>query len=366
MKRILIFAPTAPTSGITQYILNILGAFDTESVKFDILSFKNYRLKAWCKEHGTDYYEFNLSPYKQRKEYMAFLKNVFARDYDVIYYHLSTISELAIFRLAKKKGRKIIVHSHAISIESQSKLRYYVFTYLHKFLRIFANRYSDCKCTCSLAGAQWMYGKKAAEEAIIMNNAIQAEKFTYCEDDRYALRQKLGINTKYVLGHVGRFAVPKNHSFLLEIFAEVLKNNNDCTLVLIGNGELENQIKQKAKNMGLNENVVFVDFQEDIYRYYSLFDLFVMPSLFEGLPITLVEAQANGLSSLVSDAITRESDLTGLVEFYSLENGSDKWAERINEKLEFVSRIDTAKMIEERGFSLKSQAETLNSLFFTD
>lgn len=365
MKRILIFAPTAPTSGITQYILNILGAFDTESVKFDILSFKNYRLKAWCKEHGTDYYEFNLSPYKQRKEYKAYLKNVFSKDYDVIYYHLSSISEPVIFKFAKKQGRKIIVHSHNSFTDVPSKLRRTVFGTLHKILRVFMNKYSDVKCACSVPAANWMFGNKG-KDAIIMNNAIDAEKFVFNEDYRNELRNRYGIETKYVVGHAGRFSLQKNQSFLLDSFKKLLELRSDCTLVLIGNGELLDLAKQKAKDLQIENNVVFVDFQEDIYRYYSLFDLFVMPSLFEGLPITLVEAQANGLSSLVSDAITRESDLTGLVEFYSLENGSDKWAERINEKLEFVSRIDTAKMIEERGFSLKSQAETLNSLFFTD
>ncbi len=365
MKRILIFAPTAPTSGITQYVLNILGKMDSKDIRFDILSFRNERLKKWAEKHGGEYFEFDISMYKHPVLYRKFLKEVFSREYDVVHYNISTISTLLIFKYAKKySNARLIVHSHACSIEAQSKLRYIVFDYVHKFLRAFANRYSDYKCACSVLAAEWMYGKNAAKNAIILNNAIDIEKFSYNENYRNELREELGIKTKYILGHIGRFAVPKNHSFILDVFAELLKRNEDCTLVLIGNGELENQIKQKAKELKIENSVIFIDFQEDIYIYYSLFDLFVMPSLFEGLPITLVEAQANGLSSLVSDAITRESDLTGLVEFYSLENGSDKWAEKINEKLGFVGRIDTAKMIEERGFSLKSQAEILNSLFF--
>ncbi len=363
MKKVLIFAPTAPTSGITQYILNILNVMDTENTKFDILSYKNPRLKAWAEKHNTEYFEFDISPYKQRKEYKAFLKDVFSRDYDVIHYHLSSISELSIFRYAKKKGRRVIVHSHNTFTDVPSRLRRLVFGNLHKVLRIIANRYSDVKCACSVPAAKWMFGSKS-KNAIIMNNAIDVEKFRYNEEFRNELRSRYNINTDYVIGHAGRFSIQKNQSFLLDAFKSLLETRKDCTLVLIGNGELVNGVKQKAKDSGIDENVVFIDFQEDIYKYYSLFDLFVMPSLFEGLPITLVEAQANGLSSLVSDTVTSESNLTGLVEFYSLENGFEMWAQKINEKLDNSKRTDAMDKLCERGFSIKGQANAISDLYF--
>ena len=363
MKKVLIFAPTAPTSGITQYILNILNVMDTENIQFDILSYKNPRLKAWAEEHNTEYFEFDISPYKQRKEYKAFLKDVFSRDYDVIHYHLSSISELSIFKYAKQKNRKVIVHSHNTFTDVPSRLRRIVFGNLHKVLRIIANKYSDVKCACSIPAAKWMFGGKS-KNAIVMNNAIDVEKFIYNAEFCDELRSKYNINTKYVIGHAGRFSVQKNQSFLLDAFKNLLQIRKDCTLVLIGNGELVNSVKQKAKDLGIDENVVFIDFQEDIYKYYSLFDLFVMPSLFEGLPITLVEAQANGLSSLVSDTVTSESNLTGLVEFYSLENGAQKWAQKINEKLESCNRVDAISMLGEKGFSIKGQAKAINDLYF--
>lgn len=367
MKKVLIFAPTAPSSGITQYVLNILGKMDSEDIRFDILSFRNQRLKKWAEEHGGEYFEFDISPYKHPVLYRKFLKQVFSRGYDAVHYNISAISTILIFKYAKKySNARLIVHSHACSIEAQSQLRYRVFTNVHKALRIAANRYSDCKCACSVIAAEWMYGKKAAKNAIILNNAVDIEKFSYSESDRNALREELGIKTKYVLGHIGRFAVPKNHSFILDVFAEVLKRNDDCTLVLVGNGELENQIKQKAEDMGLNEKIVFVDFQEDIYRYYSLFDLFLMPSLFEAFPITLVEAQANGLKAIVSDTVTSECNLTGLVEFYPLSKGCADWAEKNIEILENCGRIDVSDAIREKGFSIKSQAETVKKLYFNE
>lgn len=364
MKKVLIFAPTAPTSGITQYVLNILNVIDTENIHFDILSFKNPRLKAWVEEHNTEYFEFDISPYKQRKEYKAFLKDVFSRNYDVVYYNASTISGLEIFKSAKRNSKaRLVMNCHACSLENPSKLIRVAFTYVHKILRIFANRYFDKKCACSKNAAEWMYGKKHAKEALILKNAIDTEKFAYNETYREELRADLGIKTKYVVGHIGRFALPKNHSFILDSFNELLKINNDCTLVLVGNGELGSSIKAKIKELSLEENVVLVDFQEDIFKYYSLFDLFLMPSLFEAFPITLIEAQANGLCALVSDTVTSDSNITGLIEFVSLNETDEKWAKKANEKLT-SQRMSTTEIICEKGYDLKQQSSQLENVFF--
>lgn len=364
MKKILIFAPTSPSSGITQYILNILSVLHTENVHFDILSFKNHRLKAWCEENGSEYFEFDISPYKQRKKYNKFLKDVFSRKYDAVYYNISVITNLQIFKSAKKySNAKLIVHSHNSLLENSSKLIRFVFYYIHKILRLVANKYFYKKCACSLVASEWMYGKKNAKDALILENAIDAEKFKYNADYVQELKTELGIKTKYVVGNIGRFVLQKNHTFILDVFSELSKINDDCTLVLIGNGEFENDIKQKVKDLSLEQKVVFVDFQENIFKYYSLFDLFLLPSLFEGLPITLVEAQANGLVSLVSDAVTTKSDITGLLDFMSLSASAKKWAEEVNEKLG-TPRMDTTKIIYEKGYSLKGQAKKLYDLFF--
>lgn len=363
MKRVLIFAPTAPGSGITQYILNMLGAWDTKETCFDILSFRNHRLKGWCEAHGTTYFEFDLSPYKQRKAYMAYLKEVFSRDYSVIHYHLSSLSELAVLKLGVRAGRRLIVHSHNTFTDVPSKRRRFVFGWLHRVLRVFANKYSDVKCACSASAARWMFGR-AAGEAILLNNAIDTAKFAYNASFREELRARFHITQTRVIGHVGRFSAQKNQPFLLETFRALLNTDPDCALVLLGNGELQEAAKQKAQQLGIADNVVFIDFQEDIYKYYSLFDLFVLPSLFEGLPITLVEAQANGLQSLVSDAVTKESDLTGRVEFCPLSLGADAWAARIAQKVKDASRADTAAVLAQKGFSLEGQAEALYAMYF--
>ncbi|MGN0570360.1 MAG: glycosyltransferase [Candidatus Fimenecus sp.] len=365
MKKVLIYAPTAPSSGITQYVLNILGKMDSEDISFDILSFRNDRLKKWAEEHGGEYFEFDISMYKHPVLYRKFLKKVFSRGYDVVHYNISAISTLLIFKYAKKySNARLIAHSHNSFMDLPSKLRRLVFGNLHKILRYFAVFYFDKKCACSIPAAEWMYGKKSARDAIILNNAIDTGKFIYNSEHRETLREELGITSKYVIGNVGRFSIQKNQSFLLDSFAEISKLRDDVSLVLIGNGELCNQVKQHAADLQLGDKVVFVDFQEDIYRYYSLFDLLVMPSLFEGLPITLVEAQANGLRALVSDTVTTECNLTGLVEFYPLSKGCAAWAKRIIEILENTSRLNVLQEIEACGFSLNQQIRIIVDLYF--
>lgn len=367
MKKVLIFAPTAPSSGITQYILNILGELDITDMRVDILSFCNDRLKKWAETHGAEYFEFNISMYKHPFLYRHFLKNVFSKGYDAVHFNLSGLSTLSIFRIAKKYGtKKIIMHSHSSFTDLPSKLRRIVFSNLHKALRVFANRYYDVKCACSVPAAEWMYGKKQAKNALILNNAVDTGKFAYSAKNAEEIRTKYGVKTKYLLGHVGRFTVQKNHSFLIDTFSELCKIRDDCTLMLVGNGEFLESIKNKVNALNLNDRVIFVGFQEDLYKYYSAMDLLLLPSLFEGLPITLIEAQANGLSALVSDAVTGECDLTGLTEFYPLSEGAARWARRISEMLKNGTehKTDVSELLCQSGFSLASQAKVISKLYF--
>ena len=367
MKRILIFAPTAPSTGITQYILNILNELKNADALIDILSFHNDRLKKWTEENGTQYFEMDISMYKHPFLYRRFLKDVFSRGYDAVHFNMSSISTLTIFKYAKRCGvKKIIMHSHSSFTDLASKIRRIVFSNLHKFLRVFANKYFNVKCACSVPAAEWMYGKKAAQTALILHNAVDTKKFAFNKECADEIREKYRVNTKFLLGHIGRFTVQKNHSFIIDTFNELCKIRNDCTLMLVGNGEFLESIKNKVNELNLTENVIFVDFQEDIYKYYSAMDLFLMPSLFEGLPITLVEAQANGLPSLVSSAVTSECDLTGLLEFYPLSAGCRQWAEKISDKLANgrKNNVDVENLLQKSGFSLSGQAQVISKLYF--
>ena len=201
---------------------------------------------------------------------------------------------------------------------------------------------------------RWMFKNHSF---VIMRNAINTEKFVY--DPEIAKRQKesLGIEDKFVLGHVGRFNFQKNHEFLIEIFNEVCKENANTVLLLVGTGELEENIHKKVRNLGLHEKVKFLGVREDIPELMQAMDVFVFPSLFEGLPVTLVEAQAAGLPCVVSDTITKEIDITNNVKFLDINGKTYEWAKDIIKKKE--RKKEAYHMLEKAGFDIKNNAEWL-------
>ena len=164
----------------------------------------------------------------------------------------------------------------------------------------------------------------------MLHNAIDSDVFKYDESARLKIREEFGIDGgTTVVGHIGRFMTQKNHGFLLEIFAEYLKSNPNSVLMLVGKGELEERIRQKAEELGITDKIIFTGVRSDIPQILSAMDIFVFPSLYEGMPNTVIEAQATGLPCLIADTITREADITGLVKYLPLGN-TDVWVDAIN------------------------------------
>lgn len=358
MKKILIFAPTAPGSGVTQYILNLLGEADLSKFQFDILSFHNGRLERWAGEHGGRYYDLTVSLYKHPIQYRKYLKSVFSNGYDIVHYHFSSLSTLRVFKYARQCSiPKIIIQSHGSGVEAPTVLRHRVFEAVHKLVRRPALKYYDILCSCSEQAAEWMFGRAAAQNAVILNNAIDLERFVFCEEDRNKIRKKYGVGERFVIGHVGRFSEVKNHPFLLNVFSCLQKKRGDYFFMLIGEGALRVEIERYAKELGLSDSVCFVDFQEDIYKYYSAMDLFVLPSFFESFPIVLIEAQANGLCGIASNHVPESTNASGRIEYWPLEDGCEAWADRIDQKRADYKRVQTTNILAERGFSLAGQAK---------
>lgn len=364
MKKILFFAPTAPSSGITQYIVNIMGYLIKNGIQVDILSFNNDRLKEIALAGGGKYYNLNISLYKHPVLYKRFLVDVFSQNYDAVHYHLSCITTLRIFKFAKLAGvKKIIVHSHNSSMGLTSNLRKTVFGTLHKVLAKKAVKYIDGFCACSYVAAEWMFGKEKAKNALIMKNAIDLDKFSYSESEKEKIKTSLNLENFKIIGNVGRFTYIKNHKFLVDILCEILKIKKDVKLLIIGEGELKDSILDYANSLGVSSNLVILGFREDIYKYYSAMDIFVLPSLFEGLPITVVEAQANGLKVIASSNVSPECNLTGNAEFYPLEKGAEFWCNIICQKLNEPRKNNTKALLKEKGYSLEAEVSNIISLY---
>ena len=195
-----------------------------------------------------------------------------------------------------------------------------------------------------------------------MNNAIDAKKFIYNEEVRKQKRVELGVEDKFVIGHVGRFNLQKNHEFLVKRFADFAKTNEDAILVLIGNGELQEKIKEMAKEYGIETKVKFLGLREDIPQLLQAMDLFLFPSLFEGLPVTLVEAQAAGLPCVISDMITDEIMITDQISKVSLSGNTSLWNQEIA-KYRYSKRKNTIEDIIEHGFDIEKNARWLEEFY---
>ena len=214
-----------------------------------------------------------------------------------------------------------------------------------------------CFACSALAGVS-VFGKKQTDggKVKIIYNAVDAGKFAYQPEKREQMRKKMAVERKLVLGHVGRFSAPKNHSYLIEIFASLCSIRKDAVLVLLGDGPDKAAIEQKCIELGVREKVLFMGNCKQPEDYYQAFDIFLLPSLYEGLPGVLVEAQAAGLRCLVSETVTREAQATDLVTYLDIGKPASVWAEEILAQSDY-DRRKTYREVAEAGLDVKKQAE---------
>ena len=205
-------------------------------------------------------------------------------------------------------------------------------TFLHKLCMFMPRLFANVRIAPSNEAAEFMFGKNAVKRNIakIIPNGINYDYYKYDENARQRIREEFGIKNDFVIGHVGRFSKQKNHEFLIKVFFELLKKRNDVILMLVGIGELELKIKHICNSFGINDKVVFTGVRNDIPSLMSAMDIFVFPSLYEGMPNTVIEAQACGLKCVISDRITREANLTNSVSYLPIkENDAEIWADEI-------------------------------------
>ena len=203
-----------------------------------------------------------------------------------------------------------------------------------------------------------------ANEYTFIPNAIDIDKFLFNESTRNAIRTKYSLENKHVIGHVGRFMRQKNHKFLLTLFKEILKQDTSIVLVLLGDGQLLDEMREYSKTIGIENHVIFVGNVSNANEWYSAFDLFILPSIWEGLPVVGVEAQTAGLPCIFSDSITREIALSDNVEFISLHEDKNKWVNAVLKKINNIGfRGDTTELITAAHYNIHIEAKRLEDLY---
>lgn len=264
-------------------------------------------------------------------------------------------------KIAKKAGAKICSARSSNSNDGKSiKAKA-----AHVLGKLLYRKYADVKIAPSDLAAKYTFGKKAYRrgEVHILHNALDLNVYSFDEQTRNHIRKEFSIDDNVkIIGHVGRFMSQKNHSFLLDIFNEIHKQNQNTVLMLVGKGELKDKIKEKIKALNLDGSVIFTGVRSDIPALLSAMDVFVFPSFYEGMPNTVIEAQATGLPCLIADTITKEANVTGLVRYMPLKV-PEEWAkEALNMILD--TRMQTKKIMIENGYDIESVSKEFVRLVF--
>lgn len=275
---------------------------------------------------------------------------------DIVHAHTAYNSMFSVLA-GKRAGIRAIVHSHTTESEMNPSLLRNIY---FKFSKFIVNTYSTDYFACGHDAGTSLFYKR--NKFTIIDNGIILDNFYYNRSLRTKLRKELGIaNSSFVLLHVGRFDKIKNHEFLIDTYREYRKLNASSTLLLIGDGPLRPELEKKVSLLGMKKDVLFLGKQPNVNELYNVADILVFPSFKEGLPVTLIEAQANGLLSLISDSIDKATKLTGCIHFFSLSNDAAVWADKIT-TLD-PHRLDTKKTLENGAYDMKKNVKKIERLY---
>lgn len=310
-------------AGIETMLMNFYRNMDRERIQFDFLCNKStpgdYDAEI-KKLGGKVYVSPGLNPIKWFK-YQKFMKKLFEEhpEYKIIHCQNEAMGFPALYAAKKAKIPVRISHSH--NTMTRFDLKWPVKILYKLLLKFVATDF----VACGEDAGKYLFGKKVR----IIHNAIDPTKFQYSSEKRKELRKKYCIAEKFVIGHVGRFEPQKNHSFLIKVFSEYSKINSNAILMLVGTGSLLNEIKQQVKQYNIEDKVIFTGSVDNVNELYNAMDIFVLPSLHEGLPVVSIEAQYSGLKCLFSSKITRECNISSDSEYIELD--SEKWIEKLKQ-----------------------------------
>lgn len=279
--------------------------------------------------------------------------------YDIVHAH-STNSASVYLRIAKKYGCATIAHSHSAGYRGNVIQRWVKKYFAHKTKGV-----ADYWFACSDKAAERLYGKEywKNNNYYAIPNAINVENYLFSKEKAQTIRKKLGVKDDELLcGHIGSFSGPKNHHFLMEIFHEVMKKNPNARFICCGAGALMPSVKEKAEQLGIIDRILFPGVVMNANEYLMAMDVLVFPSIFEGFPVSVIEAEASGLSIVMSDVITKEVDMTDLIHRHSLNDHPSEWARTIN-GLKSVERERYNKMIAESKYNMRTSIKLISSLY---
>lgn len=347
--------------GVEAVVMNYYRNIDKEKIQFDFI----------CDSDSTDipYKEIEdlggkvilVPPYQKIFKYHKELKRVLKEgNYKIVHSHINTLSVFSLYA-AKKAGVPVrIAHSHSTTNKKEWKKNL-----LKQVLRPLAKKYATHYFACTEHAGRWMFNNKEINKGnvYILNNAIDLDKYKYSKKTRDKKREELGIKENaFVIGHIGRFVKQKNHEFIIDVFNEIHKENKNAILLLIGQGPLMDEIKEKVKELKLTRCVKFLGQRNDANELYQAFDTFFFPSLYEGLGMVAIEAQVSGLPCVVSTEVPSIAKVTDCLEFLELEDTINTWKNTILDKVS-EKRKSHVEEVRKAGYDIKEEVTKLEKKY---
>jgi glycosyltransferase involved in cell wall biosynthesis len=340
--------------GAETLLMNLYRNIDRTKVQFDFLTCKEGVFDQEIKSLGGKVHRIPYITDVGHTGYVKELSKFFGSNkYTIVHSHMDKMSGL-VLRVAKEQNvPKRIAHSHNTSSEGNVIAKLYKW-YMGKEISNSATHY----LACSSQAARWLFKKKTTE-AKILKNGIEPDNFRFSSVLRNEVREEFNLNhSAFVIGHIGRFNLQKNHTFLLDIFSEVAKVNSNAFLLLVGDGILRKEMQNKVKKLKLEKRVIFAGVRSDIPRLLQGIDLFLFPSLHEGLPVTLIEAQGAAVPCIISDVISKEVDMgMNLVEYLPLQE-KGKWVAEVTKQIisPHSRKVDSSSALGDKGYDIRNTA----------
>lgn len=354
--------------GVEAVVMNYYRNIDHNKIQFDFIFDDDSNGIPYDEIESLGGKVFLIPPYQKVFKYQKELQKVLKKgNYKIVHSHINALSVFPL-RAAKKVGIPVrIAHSHSTTNKVEWKKNL-----LKLILRPFSKVYATDYFACTEHAGRWLFGNKTFEQGqvYVLNNAIDVDKFKYSEITRKNKRKELNINDDtIVIGHIGRFVEQKNHKFLIEIFEKIYKEKPDSVLLLIGQGPLELDIRKQVKDLGLQNSVLFLGQRNDTNELYQAMDLFIFPSLYEGLGMVLIEAQASGCYCIASTEVPKDAKLTENCKFINLNDNAIQWSQYILNDLDKVStmrRIDCSDFITKSGYNIRKENINLEKYYLKE
>lgn len=368
MLNVLHIAPGIDGGGVGGVIYNYLSHMDLKDMHVEVVV-RDYGHRQFLHDRfdelGISVHYIVQRKKNLKKHFEEISKIIRDGKFDIVHCHDQNWS-IIYLKIAEKMGVPVrIAHSH-LTVQTSDRIKIAISNLFTASLKKTATGYF----ACGKAAGVYMWGSEIANSSklYVMRNAVDAQRFQFSDSIRDEYRKKLGFGDKTVIGHIGRFNEQKNHLFLINIFKAYLNIDSTAVLILIGIGELEQQIRELVIKNEMQNNVIFLGQREDVRELYNAFDVFVLPSLYEGLPVVGVEAQANGLPCVFSDTISNEVIILPNTKVLKLSDSAQMWAHVIrnlaNRKQN--DRRDAIDLINAAGYNIEVEAEKLRKYYFTE